>query len=273
MLLTKQEKNLFKHKKIIIFFVFAGLALFYWPASLYGNSEYILLFGDSMLPTIQPGSLVIVKPQELYQNGEIIAFENSGGTKIVHRIIEINDDTFVTQGDNNSFKDAPITQDVIIGKSALVVPYLAYLGLFMQTPIGLAMLGVFTIIMIIPKSKSKSKLNSNSKIVKKISSKKIVLVALIINGIHYAIEQIALGMNLNVTLTFDINLETSFVSTLLFAMWTFIFIVLYLVAKRIDTTNPKGLDPLKMVVIGSCMLIISLKFMLAIPLIVNILGN
>lgn len=270
-MLTKQEKNLFKHKKIIIFFVFAGMALFYWPASLYGNSEYILLFGDSMLPTIQPGSLVIVKPQEFYQNGEIIAFENSGGINIVHRIIEIDDDTFVTQGDNNAFKDAPITQDVIIGKSALVLPYFAYLGLFVQTPMGLAMLGVFTIIMIIPKSKSKS--NSNSKIVKKISSKKIVLVALIVNGINYVIEQTALGMNLNVTLPFNINLETSFASTLLFAMWTFIFIVLYLLAKRIDTTNLKGLDPLKMVVIGSCLLIISLKLMLMIPLTVNILGN
>jgi len=249
------------------------MALFYWPAALYGNSEYILLFGDSMLPTIQPGSLVIVKPQEFYQNGEIIAFENSGGIKIVHRIIEVDDDTFVTQGDNNAFKDAPITQDVIIGKPALIVPYLAYFGLFIQTPIGISMLAVLTIFMFIPKSKSKSKLNSNSKIVKKISSKRIVLVALIVNGINYVIEQTALGMNLHVTLPFNINLETSFVSTLLFAMWTFIFIILYLVAKRVDAVNPKGLDPLKIVVIGSCMLIISLKLMLLIPLAAYMLGN
>ena len=53
-MLTEYEKKIFKHRKKFIFLVFVIGGVYFWPTSLYGDSDYILLFGDSMLPTIEP---------------------------------------------------------------------------------------------------------------------------------------------------------------------------------------------------------------------------
>jgi len=273
-MLTEYEKKIFKHRKKFIFLVFLIGGVYFWPASLYGDSDYILLFGDSMLPTIQPGSLVIVKSQLSYDNGEIVAFVNSGGINIVHRIIEVTQDGYVTQGDNNSFKDAPIVDEVIKGKAALVVPYMAYVGLFLQTPIGLAMLAIMIIVMLLPKSKSKSKIRSKirSKGFVSIKITKLVKVGLVTIGIHYVIEQIAISMNLVISNPLTGYFQQSFASTLTFAMWMFGFIAIALVSKKIEIENSKGFNPLRITLFASIILIIMLHILTMIPTLVNILS-
>jgi len=272
-MLTEYEKKIFKHRKIFIFFVFVIGGVFFWPSSLYGDSDYILLFGDSMLPTIQPGSLVIVKSQLSYENGDIIAFVNSGGINIVHRVIEVTEDGYVTQGDNNSFKDAPIISEDIKGKAALVVPYMAYVGLFMQTPIGLAMAAIMIIVMLLPKSKSKSKLQTKSKGFVSIKISKLVKIGLVIIGIHYVIEQIATSMNLLISNPLTRFFEQSFASTLVFALWLIGFIVIFLVSKKIEIQNTKGFNPMRLTLFASIILIIMLHVMMMIPILYNILSS
>jgi len=273
-MLTEYEKKIFKHRKIFIFLVFVIGGVYFWPASLYGDSDYILLFGDSMLPTIQPGSLVIVKSQPSYDNGEIVAFVNSGGINIVHRIIEVTQEGYVTQGDNNKFVDAPIVPEVIKGKAALVVPYMAYVGLFLQTPIGLAMLAIMIIVMLLPKSKSKSKIRSKirSKGFVSIKITKLVKVGLVTIGIHYVIEQIAVAMDLIISNPLTGFFQPSFASSLTFAMWMFGFIAIALVSKKIEIENSKGFNPLRITLFASIILIIMLHMLTMIPTLVNILS-
>jgi len=265
-MLTEYEKKILKHRKIFIFLLFVVVAVYFWPASLYGDSDYILLFGESMQPTIQPGSLVIVKSLPSYDNGDIVAFVNSGGINIVHRIIEVTQDGYVTQGDNNSYEDAPIIHEVIKGKVALVIPYMAYVGLFMQTPIGIAMIAIMTIVMLLPKSKSKSKATINIKL------SKLVKIGLVIIGIHFVIEQIATSMNLVISNPLTGLFEQSFASTLVFALWLFGFIVISLVAKKIEIQNSKGPNPMKLILFASIILIIMLHVMSMISVLVNILS-
>jgi signal peptidase I len=275
-MLTEYEKKIFKHRKIFIFLVFVIAAVYFWPASLYGDSDYILLFGESMLPTIQPGSLVIVKSQPSYDNGEIVAFVNSGGINIVHRIIEVTDVGYVTQGDNNSFKDAPIVDEDIKGKIALIIPYMAYVGLFMQTPIGLAMMAIMIIVMLLPKSKSKSKsiskLKTKSNGFVSIKITKLVKIGLVIIGIHYVIEQIAVAMNLVISNPLSGYFEPSFASTLTFAIWLFGFIAISLVSKKIEIQNSKGFNPMRITLFASIILIIMLHIITMIPTLVNIVS-
>jgi len=112
MLITQHEKNLLKHKKSIILLLLIPALIYFWPASLYGDSDYIILVGNSMLPTMEPGSLVFVKKQPQYEISEIVAFTDSTGKHIVHRIIENSDERIVTQGDNNiTRKKSPQTQE------------------------------------------------------------------------------------------------------------------------------------------------------------------
>jgi len=270
-MLTESEKKILKHRKILFFLVFVAIAVYFWPASLYGDSDYILLFGESMLPTIEPGSLVIVKIQPNYDNGDIVAYVNSGGINIVHRIIEVTQDGYVTQGDNNPSKDAPIIHENVKGKVALVLPYMAYVGLFMQTPIGLAMMAIMIIVMLLPKSKSKSKIKSKSTVNIKIS--KLVKIGLVTIGIHYVLEQIAVSMNLEISNPLSGFFEHSFASSLTFAMWLIGFIAIALVSKKIEMENSNGFNPLKITLFASVILIIMLHVMMMIPLIVNIVSK
>jgi signal peptidase I len=269
-MLTGYEKKILKHRKKLIFLLFVTISLYFWPASLYGDSDYILLFGQSMLPTIEPGSLVIVKSQISYNNGDIVAFVNSDGINVVHRIIEITKEGYVTQGDNNSYKDSPIVFEDIKGKASLVIPYLAYLGLFMQTPIGIAMMAIMIIVMLIPKSKSRSKSKSPSFVSIKIS--KLVNIGLIIIGIHYVIEQIAVSMNLVISNPLSGLFQPSFASTIVFAIWLFGFIAISLVSKKIEMQNSKGPNPIKLTLFASIILLIMIHIISMIPTLVNILS-
>ncbi len=272
-MLTESEKKILKHRKILFFLVFVAIAVYFWPASFYGDSDYILLFGESMLPTIEPGSLVIVKTLPDYDSGDIVAFVNSGGINIVHRIIEVTQDGYVTQGDNNPSKDAPIIHEDVKGKVALVLPYMAYVGLFMQTPIGLAMMAIMIIVMLLPKSKSKSKSKIKSKSTVNIKISKLVKIGLVTIGIHYVIEQIAVSMNLEISNPLSGLFEHSFASSLTFAMWLIGFIAIALVSKKIEMENSNGFNPLKITLFASVILIIMLHVMMMIPLIVNILSK
>jgi signal peptidase I len=269
-MLTEYEKKILKQRKIMIFLLFVTVSLYFWPASLYGDSDYILLFGQSMQPAIQPGSLVIVKSQTSYDTGEIVAYVDSGGINIVHRIIQVTEEGYVTQGDNNPGPDVPIVYEDIKGKAALVVPYMAYVGLFMQTPIGIAMMAIIILVMAIPKSKSKSKTNSNNFGSFKIT--KLVKIGLVIIGIHYFIEQIAVSINLVISNPLLGLFQPSFASSVVFAIWFFGFIAIFLVSKKIEIQNSKGINPVKLTLFASIILIIMLHVMLMIPTIVNILS-
>lgn len=92
------------------------------------NEEYINIFGysvfntetESMSPTIKKGDIVIVKIGESIQENDIITYKKEN-TFITHRILEIDEKSIITKGDNNNTSDEEITQDAIIGKVVYVV--------------------------------------------------------------------------------------------------------------------------------------------------------
>src|SRR3989304_6440445 len=94
--------------KIISIIILIPFVIYFWPASLGGDTTIMLVQGQSMLPTILPGSMVIAKAAPDYQIGDIVAYEQKeGGSSktIVHRIIDVDEKGFVIQGDNNPRKD------------------------------------------------------------------------------------------------------------------------------------------------------------------------
>ena len=86
-----------------------------------------------MLPNIESGTLIIVQPDVPYLLGDVIAFVNEDGINVVHRIVEKNDEGFVTKGDNNVRNDKDIVpQDDIFGRAVFLVPYLGFTSLFLK---------------------------------------------------------------------------------------------------------------------------------------------
>ena len=78
--------------------------------------------GYSMYPLLRQNKdlLVIRKPEGEIRKYDIVLFRQNG-KYILHRIIEMNEDTVVTAGDHNTFKDQRIRKDEIIGVLTAIV--------------------------------------------------------------------------------------------------------------------------------------------------------
>ncbi len=107
----------------------AGWAVFLRPLSLGGSDLYLVVRGDSMLPTYQTGDLVVLRARPSYSVGEIVAYrvpdgELGAGHVIIHRIAGGDPvHGFVMQGDHNPSPDPwrPRASDVE-GAAWILVP-------------------------------------------------------------------------------------------------------------------------------------------------------
>lgn len=119
--------------------------------------KMFIVESGSMEPTIQTGSIVIIKPQNEYKKNDIITFKRNEdvdikarNTTVTHRIIEINNNSFITKGDTNSTKDSePISNNLVVGKLFLTIPLLGYPVSFAKTQTGLILLIIIPAVLII----------------------------------------------------------------------------------------------------------------------------
>lgn len=111
----------------------------------------------SMVPTIQPGSLIIVKPQNEYKENDIVTFKKNSDVDIkarhattTHRIVKIENDLFITKGDANKSEDPkPVSNNLIVGRLFLAIPFLGYPVSFAKTQTGLILLIIIPGVLII----------------------------------------------------------------------------------------------------------------------------
>jgi signal peptidase I len=107
----------------------AGWAVLLRPESLGGSVVYLVVRGDSMLPTYQTGDLVVLRAQTTYHPGEIVAYrvpagEIGAGHVVIHRIVGGDASSgFDLRGDHNPAPDPwrPRATDVA-GAAWFVVP-------------------------------------------------------------------------------------------------------------------------------------------------------
>lgn len=120
-------------RRILLLAAFGGLlagwAVLLRPESLGGTTAYLVVRGDSMLPTYETGDLVILRADRSYRAGEIVAYrvpagELGAGHIVIHRIVGGDGSTgFQVEGDHNPAPDPwrPRTTD-IVGAPWLVLP-------------------------------------------------------------------------------------------------------------------------------------------------------
>ncbi len=126
------------------------VVLLYGIGYLFGMRYYVVLSG-SMEPVIKTGSLSVVDTKASYdevQTGDIIAFENSLGTRVTHRTMEITDDGIVTKGDANDMSDGiTTTKENFLGKTLFAIPLLGYFLFALNTKKGFIILITFIVVM------------------------------------------------------------------------------------------------------------------------------
>ena len=132
---------------------FLGCNIYLWNAqSLTGNTlpmpfgrGVAIVLSGSMEPTLSVDDLIFVKAQDSYQVGDVVVFQ-SGSSVVVHRIIEINGDSVVTQGDANNAADEEMPLSRIKGEVTGRIRNAGGIVRFAKTPvvsIALVVLAVF----------------------------------------------------------------------------------------------------------------------------------
>ena len=242
--------------KILLLLVLIPLLLFLRPPALGGDIQFLIVSGQSMLPNIQPGSLVITKKAPLYQIDEIVSYtqrEGLAGKVIVHRIIEETDKGFIIKGDNNPSKDPGyISIDNIDGKVIFATPYVGdIIGVF-RNPVVLFVTTIITAIIQLEQRKRKKKrekleqeklgikpgllVNQHSKEKSKKPDYSLFVSALILNILTYIVLQFSIASQIRpkgdmVTGFLFRILEPSFASTVSFALYFLFLFGLYFLAK------------------------------------------
>jgi len=215
-----------------------------------------------MLPTIQPGSMVVAKEAPSYGTDDIVAYQWKQGSatkNIVHRIIDETDNGFVIKGDNNPRKDPGFyTEDDILGTVIFATPYVGDLLGLLRNPVVLVLSGVILAAIQMDQSRRKKKkeklrrirlgIPQTNTLLKKKSPKKpdytLFFAALAFNVFTFIAIQFSIASNIKpigdvlTGFLFKI-LESSFASTIIFALY-FIFILgLYFIAKLYEAKSYK----------------------------------
>jgi len=116
------------------------LALFFLLSQLNlpGNYKIFLVQSGSMSPALKTGDMVIVKPILSYQVNDIITFNSHQNFTVTHRIIQTNNDGFITKGDANSVTDQnQVDKSQILGKVFFTLPKIGYFIMFVKSLPGL----------------------------------------------------------------------------------------------------------------------------------------
>ena len=87
--------------------------------------DFFYIKTGSMEPELPVGSVVMVNPNAKPKLGDIFAYENHGST-VIHRIVGMEGDGYVFQGDANPSPDGTVVEkSQIIGKAVARIRFLA----------------------------------------------------------------------------------------------------------------------------------------------------
>lgn len=132
---------------LIAILILIGGLLLISTLPISGNYEIKIVLSGSMEPSIKVGSIVIIKPTDTYEIGDVITFGKDDRNNIptTHRITEMRviegQSRFITKGDANDDTDfKEVAYNEIIGKVLLDVPYLGFLLDMAKKPIGFVIL-------------------------------------------------------------------------------------------------------------------------------------
>ncbi len=216
-----------------------------------------MLVGNSMHPTIESGTFVVIKPEQQYFLGDIIAFVNENNRNVIHRIIEQTDEGFITKGDNNRRNDPGILPlEKIVGRSIFVVPYVGFTLLFLQTPIGMSIFGIWALAMFVKSKPKKSKKEGQEIFL----IFKIGFISVLIN---YVLTQSALGISIYASKIMNIPLSNYFepdtANTMIFSLLTIAISALYFFMYKIQYNKTDEVKLLKIIFSLSGIMILALQ--------------
>jgi signal peptidase I len=123
--------------------------IFFAPAQAGGGTSYAIIVGNSMEPKLHRGDLAVVRERSVYRVGDVVLYDSRElGSKVLHRIVRVENGRFVLKGDNNSFLDAErVTEEQIVGGLWVTAPAVGRATEWLREPLHSAVLvGLVTLI-------------------------------------------------------------------------------------------------------------------------------
>lgn len=110
---------------------------------LFGYTFFEVATG-SMSDTINIGDVVVVKITKEVNENDIVVFKENESF-IVHRLINKNENEYITKGDANNSEDKPIKEEQILGKVVKIIPKV---GIWREIILSPEILGLTTILIL-----------------------------------------------------------------------------------------------------------------------------
>jgi len=125
----RNYKNLLRRLLLALVGMLLGFNLYQWNANSLAGNALPMPFGvgaavvmsGSMETALSVDDLVIVAEAEEYQVRDVVVYQ-SGSDLVIHRIVAIDGETVITQGDANNVADAPVDVTMIKGRMISVIP-------------------------------------------------------------------------------------------------------------------------------------------------------
>jgi signal peptidase I len=140
---SMKEKKWSRYTNSSLFYIILGVVLALGinqglAVALSTDMPIVAVESNSMVPTFSQGDMLVLHgtPIEDIAVDDVIVFDPpSGGTPVVHRIVEINNDgTFQTKGDANSGQlpyEKKISHSQIHGKVVMIIPFVGWVKIGM----------------------------------------------------------------------------------------------------------------------------------------------
>jgi len=158
------SKNVSRALTYVLIVVVVVVAAQLVVGSALGTSPVYVVVSKSMVPTLQIGDLVIIHtvPFSSIHVGQVIIYQeptsagtcpNPYGLTIVHRVVGINSQGLVTQGDDrktNPLPDEPyewpyVPASCVKGVVFLAIPYLGLISMYITYPWNYVLVGLILI--------------------------------------------------------------------------------------------------------------------------------
>lgn len=120
----------------------AGTNLYLWNAQTMAGEVMPMPFGvgisvvlsGSMEPTLSVDDLVIVKAEEDVEVGDVVVYQDRTSL-VIHRVVAMDGDTVIAQGDANNTPDAPLDRAQIKGTLVAAIPRVGGLVRILKQPV------------------------------------------------------------------------------------------------------------------------------------------